>query len=43
MAQWIKNPSTVAQVAAGVRVQSSAQCGGLKVPALQQLQFGFSP
>ena len=30
VAQWVKNPTTVAQVAAEVRVQFPAQNSGLK-------------
>ena len=34
MAQWVKNPTTAAQVTAEVQVQSPAQRSGLKDPAL---------
>ena len=49
MAQWVKNPIAVAQVAIEVWVWSPARCGRLKDPALLQLchrlQLGlrFSP
>ena len=38
MAQWVKNPTEAAQVAAEMQVQSLAQCNGLKALALPQLQ-----
>ena len=37
MAQWVKNLTAVARVAAEVRVRSPAQCSGLKDPAVSQL------
>ena len=37
MAQWVKNPTVVAQVAAEVGVQSLAWCSGLKDLVLPQL------
>jgi len=37
MAQWAKDPTVVAQVAAGARVGSPAWPSGLKNPALLQL------
>ena len=47
MAQWVKNPTAAAQVAAEAQVQSPAQGSGLKDPALLQcrlqLQHGFNP
>ena len=43
MAQWVKNPMAVAQVAAEVWVQSLARCSGLNDPASLQLWLGFSP
>ena len=39
MAQWVKNPTAVAQVAAGAQDPSLAQCSGLKNPALPQLWY----
>ena len=48
MTQWVKNPTTVAQAAVEVQVQSLDQHSGLKDPALLQLQcksqmwFGFN-
>ena len=36
MAQWVKNLTAAAQVAAEAHVQSLAWCGGLKDPALPQ-------
>ena len=49
VAQWVKDPTAVAQIAAEAKVQSPAQCSGLKDLALSQLQcrlqlwFGFNP
>ena len=43
MAQWVKNPTAVAQVAMEVWVQSLARCSGLRNPELPQLQLKFSP
>ena len=39
MAQWAKNPTAVAWLAA-MWVRSLAQCSGLKDPVLLQLQLG---
>ena len=47
--EWVKNPTTVAQIVAQARVWSLALCGGLKDPVLPQLwhrlqlQIGFDP
>ena len=38
MAQWVRNPTVAAQVAAQAQIQSLAQCGGLKGLALLQQQ-----
>ena len=49
VAQWVRNPTAVAQVTAEARVQSLAWCSGLKDGALPQLQcslqlwLGFNP
>ena len=49
MAQWVKNPTAVALVAAEAWIQSLAWCKGLKDLMLQQLwhsvqlQLRFSP
>ena len=49
MAQWIRNPTAVAQVSSGARVQSPAQSSGLKDLVLARLQqrsrlrLGFNP
>ena len=49
VAQWVKNLTAAAQVAAEAQVQSPAQGSVLKDPALPQLrcrlqlQLGFSP
>ena len=43
MAQWVKNPTAVAQVTAEAWVRSLAQCSELKDPVLPQLQLGFFP
>ena len=49
MAQWVKNPTAAAQVAAEVQVWSLAQHSGLKDPVLLHLQhrlklwLGFNP
>ena len=39
MAQWVKDLTAMAQVAAEARVQSLAQCSELTAPALPQLQY----
>ena len=49
MAQWVKSPTVVAQVASEVCVPPLAQHSGLKDPVLlqpqhrSQLQLGFNP
>ena len=43
MAQRVKNPTSVGQVAVEVQVCSLTQHNGLKDLALPQLQLGFSP
>ena len=49
MAQWVKNPTAVSQVAVEARVPSPAQHSGLKDPALpplrrrSQQRLGFGP
>ena len=43
MAQWVKNSTAGAWVAAGAQVWSPAQCGGFKNLALPQLWLGFNP
>ena len=42
-AQWVKDPTAVAQVAAEAWVQSLVQSSGLKDPTLPQLQLRFNP
>ena len=39
MAQWLKNPTTMAQVTVEVGVQSLVQCNGLRDQVLPQLQL----
>ena len=43
MAQWVKNPTAAARVAAEVWVRSSAQQSGLTDGVLLQLWLRFSP
>lgn len=43
MAQWVKNPTAVAQVAVGAQFRSPDQHSGLKDLALLQLWLGISP
>ena len=43
MAQWVKNPTAAAWLAAEVWVQSSAHRSGLQDLAPLQLQLGFTP
>ena len=43
VAQWVKNPTAAAQVAAEVRVRSPARSSRLKDLALLQLWLRFSP
>ena len=43
VAQWVKNLTATAQVAAEAWVQFPAQCGRLKDTVLPQLQLGLSP
>ena len=38
MAQWVKNPTAVAQATVEAQVWSPAQCSGLKDLVLSQLQ-----
>ena len=42
MAQWVKDLTAVAQMAAEVQVRSLAWCSGLKVLALLQLRLRFN-
>ena len=43
MAQCVKNPNAVAQVAAEVQIRSLTRYRGLKDLLLVQLQLGFNP
>ena len=43
MKQWVKNPTTAAQVTAEAQVQSPAQQSGLKDLELLQLWTRFNP
>ena len=43
MAQWVENTTTAAWVAAEARIQSLAQCNGLKHLALPQLWRRLQP
>ena len=42
VAQWVKDPTAAACLAAEAQVQSPAQHNGLKDPGLPQLQLRFS-